>query len=329
MEKSRSGKFLLSLGLILLFVFVFAQVGFASDLDIGITQIVEHPALDEARQGFIDLLEENGYIEGENVQYDIQTAQGEISNTNTIAQKFALDNPDLVLAISTPSATAVANAIQDIPVLVTAVTDPVDAGLVESSEKPNTNVTGTNDMNPIKEQVELIQEIVPTLSSVGVIYNAGESNSVLQVDLVKEVAEELGIEVVEAGISSSTEVLTAASSLVGRVDAIYVPTDNMVVSSIEGVVMVAEENKIPLIVGEESTIEKGALASLSINYYKLGRQTAEMALKIINDEAVPQDMPIESQNEYKLILNVDAAEAMGVVLPEDLLNKADKIIENE
>ncbi|MFW6264832.1 MAG: ABC transporter substrate-binding protein [Bacillota bacterium] len=329
MEKSRSGKFVLSLGLILLFVLVFAQVGFADDLDIGITQIVEHPALDAARQGFIDLLEENGYVEGENVKYDIQTAQGEIANTNTIAQKFALDNPDLVLAISTPSATAVANAIQDIPVLITAVTDPVDAGLVESAEKPNTNITGTNDMNPIKEQVELIQEIVPDLSSVGVIYNAGESNSVLQVNVVKEVAEDLGIKVVEAGIASSTEVLTAANSLVGRVDAIYVPTDNMVVSSIEAVVMVAEENNIPLIVGEESTIEKGALATLSINYYRLGRQTAEMALKIINGEAVPQDMAIESQNEYSLILNVDAAEAMGVVLTEDLLNKADKIIENE
>lgn len=329
MEKVRS-RGVVAVIVLLLILFLLSSVILAEGkVSIAITQLVEHPALDEARRGFIDVLAENGYAEGEQVEYDIQNAQGEMVNANTIAQKFALDKPDLIMAISTPSAIAAANAIRDIPILITAVTDPVDAGLVESNEKPGTNVTGTNDMNPIKEQFELILQFVPEAKSVGIIYNAGESNSVVQVNIAKEVSEELGLRLVEASVSSSTEVLMSANSLLGRVDAIYVPTDNTVVSTIESVVMVAEENNLPLIAGEENSIQRGAIATIGINYYRLGRQTGEMALRILKGEARPEDMPIESQKEYRLVLNVDAAEAMGVEIPEDLLNNADEIYKEE
>lgn len=329
MEKVRS-RGVIAVIVLLLILFLLSSVILAEGkVSIAITQLVEHPALDEARRGFIDVLAENGYVEGEQVEYDIQNAQGEMVNANTIAQKFALDKPDLIMAISTPSAIAAANAIRDIPILITAVTDPVDAGLVESNEKPGTNVTGTNDMNPIKEQFELILQFVPEAKSVGIIYNAGESNSVVQVNIAKEVSEELGLRLVEASVSSSTEVLMSANSLLGRVDAIYVPTDNTVVSTIESVVMVAEENNLPLIAGEENSIQRGAIATIGINYYRLGRQTGEMALRILKGEARPEDMPIESQKEYRLVLNVDAAEAMGVEIPEDLLNNADEIYKEE
>ena len=329
MEKVRS-RGVVAVIVLLLILFLLSSVILAEGkVSIAITQLVEHPALDEARRGFIDVLAENGYVEGEQVEYDIQNAQGEMVNANTIAQKFALDKPDLIMAISTPSAIAAANAIRDIPILITAVTDPVDAGLVESNEKPGTNVTGTNDMNPIKEQFELILQFVPEAKSVGIIYNAGESNSVVQVNIAKEVSEELGLRLVEASVSSSTEVLMSANSLLGRVDAIYVPTDNTVVSTIESVVMVAEENNLPLIAGEENSIQRGAIATIGINYYRLGRQTGEMALRILKGEARPEDMPIESQKEYRLVLNVDAAEAMGVEIPEDLLNNADEIYKEE
>lgn len=329
MEKVSSRGIFYCLVLLLVFLLVFSSTILAADkVKIAITQIVEHPALDEAKQGFIDVLAENGYVEGENLSYDIQNAQGEIVNTNTIAQKFALDRPDLVLAISTPSAAAVANAIKDIPILITAVTDPVYEGLVESAERPNTNITGTNDMNPIKEQFELILQLLPGTKNVGVIYNPGESNSVVQVELAEDVAKDLGLELVEASVSTSTDVLLAANSLVGRVDAIYIPTDNTVVSTIESVVMIAEDNNIPIIAGEENSVVRGALGTIGINYYRLGRQTGEMALRILKGELKPEDMPIESQKDYRLVINIDAAEAMGVEIPEDILNSADEIYTN-
>lgn len=326
MEKVRSRGLIGGLGFLLGLILLFTSVVLAEEkVNIAITQIVEHPALDEAKRGFIEVLAENGYMEGEQVVYDIQNAQNEIVNANTIAQKFAIDRPDLVLAISTPSAAAVANAIKDIPILITAVTDPVYEGLVEDAEKPNTNITGTNDMNPIKEQFELIQKLAPDIKSVGVIFNAGESNSVVQVELAREVSEELGLELVEASVSTSTDVLVAANSLIGRVDAIYVPTDNTVVSTIESVVMIAEDSNIPLVAGEENSVERGAIGTIGINYYRLGRQTGEMALRILKGEARPEDMAIESQKEYRLVLNVDAAEAMGIEISEELLNSADEI----
>lgn len=235
-------------------------------LKIGIVQIVEHPALDSARQGFLDTLKKNGYEEGKNLTVDYQNAQGDQSILQSITQKFSSAKLDLVLAIATPSAQAMASASKDIPILITAVTDPVEAKLVNSMEKPGKNVTGTTDMNPIKEQFELMKTLVPTVKKVGVIYNAGEVNSQVQVAIAKKVATDLGLEIVEATVTTSADVLQASQSLIGKVDTIYVPTDNMVVSAAQSVVQVSQKNKIPIISGESSVVDKGALATIGVNY---------------------------------------------------------------
>lgn len=290
-------------------------------LKIGIVQIVEHPALDSARQGFLETLKEKGYEVGKNLIVDYQNAQGDQSILRSITEKFSSAKLDLVLAIATPSAQSMASASKDIPILITAVTDPVEAKLVNSMDKPGKNVTGTTDMNPIKEQFELMKTLVPTVKKVGVIYNAGEVNSQVQVAIAKKVAAELGLEVVEATVTTSADVLQASQSLIGKVNTIYVPTDNMVVSAAQSVVQVSHKNKIPIISGESSVVDKGALATIGINYKNLGKQTGEMALRVFKGEK-PQDMPIEAQKEFDTVLNQSAIDLFGITVPEDILKKA-------
>lgn len=295
-------------------------------LKVGIVQIVEHPALDDARKGFLETLKKGGYEEGKNLKVDYQNAQGDQTILQTIAEKFSSDKPDLILAIATPSAQAIASKITDIPVLITAVTDPLSAKLVKTMEKPGANITGTTDMNPIADQLKLLKDLVPNAKKVGVIYNAGEVNSQVQVDIVKNNAKDLGLEIVEATVSNSSDVLMAAQSLIGKVEAIYVPTDNTVVSAFESVAKITTENKIPVISGESSVVDRGGIGTIGINYLKLGQQTGEMAVKIIKGEAKPQDMAIESQKELDTVINQKAADAIGLTIPQELLAKANKVI---
>jgi len=224
-------------------------------------------------------------------------------------------------------AQAMANATKEIPILITAVTDPVAAGLVQSLEKPNTNVTGTTDMNPVKEQLALFKDLDPQAKKIGFIYNSSEVNSRVQLDMAKEAAPELGYELVEAVVTNSSDVLQAARTLADKVDGIYVPTDNTVVSALESVISVAEEKDLPLVVGEGDSVKRGGLATVGIDYYQLGRQTGEMAIRILEQGAKPQDMPIEAQKEYQLILNKKAAANMGVTLSESLLSRAAEVYE--
>lgn len=310
---------------VLIILFTAACSGGESDekFSIGITQIATHPALDSARQGFIDALKKNGYEEGKNVEFDIKNAEGSQDTATTIAQGFVGDKKDLILAIATSTAQAAKNATDEIPILITAVTDPVSAGLVDSLDKPGGNVTGTTDMNPVKEQLELATKLT-TGKRIGIIYNSGETNSEVQVEIAKQAAEELGLTLELATVTSSTEVKTAAESLVGNVDAIYVPTDNTVVSALEAVVGVAEEQKIPLVVGEGDSVKRGGLITYGIDYYNLGYQTGEMAVKILKGEAKPEDMPIESQKDLKLYVNVTEAEKLGITIPQELIDQADE-----
>ncbi|TCS82442.1 ABC transporter substrate-binding protein [Tepidibacillus fermentans] len=294
---------------------------------IGIVQIVEHPSLDASRQGFIDALKANGYEDGKQIKLDYQNAQGQVQNLTTISQKFVNDKVDLIFAIATPSAQAAAQQTKDIPILITAVTDPVTAGVVKSMDKPGTNVTGTTDMNPVKDQLALVKEVKPSAKKVGIIYNTGEANSEVQIKIAKEVAPELGLNLELIGITNSSEVKQAADALAAKVDAIYVPTDNTVVSALDSVLKVAEQTKIPVVVGEGDSVKKGGLITYGLDYYKLGYQTGEMAVKILKGEAKPQDMPIETQKDMKLIINKKAAKSMGVELSEELLKKADEVIE--
>ena len=233
---------------------------------LGIIQIVEHPALDAAREGFLDNLAAKGYKEGQNLVVEYENAQGDQSNLQTISRKLVQDKCDLILAVATPSAMAMANATSDIPILITAVTDPVSAKLVESNEKPGTNITGTNDMNPVKDQLKLIKDIIPGARNIGIIYNSSEVNSQVQLKIADQVAPELGLNLIKAPVTVSSEVMQAAQSLAGRVDAIYLPTDNMVISSISSVIKVAEENKIPLIAGESNSVEERDMATIGIDY---------------------------------------------------------------
>lgn len=292
---------------------------------LGIIQIAEHPALDAARKGFLDTLKTNGYEENKNLIVDYQNAQNDQTILQTIAKKLVADQNDLILAIATPSAQAIAAETDTIPILITAVTDPVTAKLVQSADKPGTNITGTNDMNPIKEQLELLKQLAPRTTKVGVLYNAGEVNSQVQVDKVKAEAKGLGLEVVEATVSSSSEVLQAAQSLVGRVQAIYVPTDNTVVSAAESVIKVAEGNNLPVIAGEASVVERGGLATIGIDYYKLGKQTGDMALRVLKGEK-PEQMAIESQKDLELVINLKAAEKIKLDIPDDLKKQADRLL---
>jgi len=312
--------------ILLVFTGCKGERGSSKPVKLGIIQIVEHPALDAARRGFLDALKAGGYEEGKNLQVDFQNAQGDQATLQNIARKFVQDKKDIILAVATPSAMAMANATQEIPILITAVTDPVEARLVKSLERPGTNVTGTTDMNPIKEQLELLKQLVPTATRVGVIYNSSEVNSQVQVRIAKEEAQKLGLTIVEAPVTSSTEVVQATQSLVGRVDAVYVPTDNTVVSSIAGVLQVTEPNRIPVIAGESSVVEAGGLATIGIDYYKLGWQTGEMALRVLKGEK-PQNMPIERQKDLNLVINEKAAKKLGIAIPDELKKKASKIIE--
>ncbi|MGA1846476.1 ABC transporter substrate-binding protein [Deferribacter abyssi] len=298
---------------------------YAKMIKVGITQIVEHPALDACRKGIIDKLKELGYIEGKNIEYDIQIAQGNIATANQIAKKFVGDKKDIIIAIATPTALAVANATKKIPIIISAITDPVGAKLVKSLERPGTNVTGTTDMSPVKEQLNLFNELNIKVKNIGVIYNAGEANSRTLVKLTKKYSKKYGWNVVEATVTNSSGVLMAAKSLVGRVDGIYIPTDNTVVSALEAVLQVAYDNKIPVITGDTDSVERGALASLGINYYKLGLQTGEIVYKIIHG-ANPATTPVETLKDLELFINLKAAKKMGVNVPKKMIEKATKVI---
>lgn len=287
---------------------------------VGINQLVQHPALDAATTGFKEAFEEAGV----DVTFDEQNANGEQGTALTISQQFASANLDLVLAVATPAAQATAQNITDIPVLFTAVTDAVSAELVDSNEAPGGNVTGTSDIAPIEQQLELLQQLVPDAKSIGIVYASGEVNSQVQVDEVTKAAEPLGLSVNTQTVTTVNEIQQAVEAL-GDVDVIYVPTDNMVVSGISSLVQVAEQKQIPVIGAESGTVEGGALATLGIDYTELGRQTGEMALRILQDGEDPATMPVETATEFTYVINEDAAERQGVEIPQEILDKAERV----
>ncbi|HZK40380.1 MAG TPA: ABC transporter substrate-binding protein [Atribacterota bacterium] len=302
----------------------------AKPLVIGVTQIVEHPALDAARDGFIAALEEAGFKEGVDVVYDLQNAQGDFNNAISIAQKFKDDKVDIIFAIATPTAQAALQVNNEIPIIITAVTDPVAASLAKSWESSGNNVTGMSDAAPNKQQVELILRFVPEAKNVGTIYNAGEANSVVQVEVAKAVCKELGLNLIEVSVSNSSEVLMAAQSLADRVDAIYIVTDNTVVSALESVINVCNQEKIALIVADPSSVDKGALASYGIDYFSLGKKSGEFALKIIKG-AKPSDIPLQmitDPKDLQFVVNLDTAKTIGLTVSEEIIAEADKIIQD-
>ena len=241
---------------------------------------------------------DNDYVDGKNITIDQQNAQADQSNLTTIAQRFVNNDVDLILAIATGAAQAAAAETSDIPILGTAITDYEAARLVESNDAPGGNVSGTTDMNPIKEQIELLQQLVPDAKNVGIVYNSSEDNSVLQADEAKKALQDAGMTVEEGTVTSSNDVQQVITSIASKVDAIYLPTDNTLASSMAIVSEVAKAQKLPVICGESNMVMEGGLATLGIDYYKLGYQTGEMAVRILKGEATPAEMPIESHTEF-------------------------------
>jgi len=304
--------------------------------EVGIFQIVIHPALDAAREGFKDALTAAIVPTGGYVTFDEQEAAGESSIAATIANSFVAEDVDLICAIATPCAQAAALAVDetDIPVVFNSVTNPVVAGVVDSWDVPGGQVTGVSDIAPVDPQLELIVDIFEannlTFETLGVIYNPSEDNSVYQVDVQLTEAIELlalDISVEESPANSSADVSAAAEALVGKVDAIWVPTDNTVVSAFEAVIAVAEENDIPLFAADVATIERGAIGCWGLDYYDIGYSSGEMAADILLNGANPATMPVQTAPANLLYLNPGAAERMGVTIPQSLIDMADEVAE--
>jgi len=293
----------------------------ATDVTVAVTAIVEHPALDAARDGVKDALAAAGFKEGENLTFVYQSAQGNPATAAQIARQFVGDGPDVIVPISTPSAQAVVSATRDIPIVFTAVSDPVGAQLVKDMAKPGGNVTGLSDMSPVVEHIKLIKEVMPNIKKLGYLYNSGETNSVSLLAALKEAASAENIEIVESAATKSAEVQGAARALVGRADAMYVPTDNTIVSALESAVGVAEESKLPLFTADTDSVKRGAVAALGFNYYDVGKQTGEKVVAILKGEK-PGDIPVEIAKGTDLVINLGAAKKMGVEFPQAVIDRA-------
>lgn len=288
-----------------------ANDGANKELAIGILQLMDHESLNASRQGFVDVLEEAGYVEGENLTLDYQNAQGDQANLQTMSERLAGDN-DLILAIATPAVQSLANIEKDTPILFTAVTDPVDAGLVASLEKPGANITGTTDAGPIEEQVKLLLSVAEDAENIGIIYNSSEPNSVIQAEQAKSILEENDQNVVVLTVSSTNDVQQAMESLAQDVDGVYIPTDNTLASTMATVAQVAKNYKLPVVAAAADQVLDGGLATYGIDYYELGRQTGEMALDILENGATTADMAVQSSKNLELVVNEEMAEALGI-----------------
>lgn len=313
--------------LIVLFVVgLFFTTGLSAKMiRIGEHQIVAHPALDNDSKGFKAALEEEGFIEGKNVTFDRQNAQGEQPNCAIIARKFVDDKVDLIHAISTPNAQATAKITKNIPVVFSSVTDPVKTGIIPKMGKTGTNITGVSDRWPIALQCKMYQDFMPHVKRWGTIYNPGDINVTFHIKEMKETLEGMGAKLIEAHISSSSEVMQAAQSLVGRVDAIHITSDNTVVSAFEALVKVCNENNIPLFAGDRDSVPRGAIAAYGLDYFLVGYTAGKMAARILKGED-PGNVPAGMAAGYSLWLNLKAAKAQNAKLPQTLLEKAsDKV----
>lgn len=279
---------------------------------IGISQFITHQSLDATREGFVDELAKQGYVEGKNIEIDLQNAQGEQRNLKTISQQLA-ESSDVVLAIATPSAQSLANTTQTTPVIFSAVTDPVSAKLVESREHPGGNVTGTSDQSSdaISTQINLIKKVLPKAKTIGILYTQSEPNSVVQKDEAKRLLEEKGFTVVEKTVLDSNNVKAVAESLMAEVDMVFVPTDNIISSTMETVKQVSIKHKVPVFGGSTEMIAVGGLYNYGTNYEELGRQTARMLIRVLKGEK-PENIAVELPEKLELHTNKEMADALGI-----------------
>ena len=297
----------------------------AQTKSVAVTAIVEHPALDAIRDGVKAALKDAGYEEGKNLKWQYQSAQGNPGTAAQIARKFVGDKPDAIVAIATPSAQAAVAATKSVPVVFSAVTDPVAAKLVKNWEPSKNNVTGVSDLLKLEPQMELVKKVVPNAKRVGIVYNPGEANSVVVVKQLKELLPKMGLTLVEAAAPRSVDVGTAARSLVGKVDVIYTNTDNNVVSAYESLVKVGQDAKVPLIASDTDSVKRGAIAALGLNYRDLGEQTGRMVVRLLKGEK-PGDIKPEVSDKTELHVNPGAAEKQGVKLSDALVKAAATVV---
>lgn len=279
--------------------------------EIGILLSAEHSALTSAQKGFIEELERNDFVDGENVAINVLNAQGSSGNLHDMAQQLA-DESDLLLGISTSAAQALASVTDDIPILFTATTDPKGAGLIESVDAPGGNITGTSDMVPFEEQIELLISIIPESEKIGIIFNSSEPNSQVQADLAVEAIEMSNREAVIMTVTNTNDVQQVAERLLSEVDALYIPTDNTLFSAATTVGELAIEHQIPIVAGSIDHTADGGLATYGIDYYSLGQQTGKMAIDILKNETLPMDIPVETAEELELFVNEEMAESLGI-----------------
>lgn len=325
-EKKMKKRTLAVLAAMLMCVFVLAGCGGGDKEDgdvvkIGLVQLVEHTSLDQIRESIIDQLEAEGYVDGENIIIDYQNAQNEQSNLKTICQGFVADDVDAIIAITTPAAQVAMGETEDIPIVFSAVTDPVASEVVADLENPGGNITGTSDAISVDQIMELAEEITPGYKTIGALYNSSETNSVSVVEDLKEYAEANGLEVEEAAITSANEIQPAAQNLAKKCDIVFSPIDNTVASSIATANEVFIENKIPFYVAADSMVKDGALATCGINYEELGQETANMLIEIING-ADPAAMPVKTMQDLGVYINSETAESLGIEIPQSVLDKA-------
>ena len=298
----------------------------ADEKSVAVTAIVEHPALAAVRDGVQAALKDAGFETGKNLKWQYQSAQGNTGTAAQIARKFVGDKPDAIVAIATPSAQAVVAATKTVPVVFSAVTDPVAAKLVPSWEPSKNNVTGVSDLLALDKQMELVKQVVPNAKRVGIVYNPGEANSMVVVKEMQKLLPTLGMTLVEAAAPRSVDVSSAARSLVGKVDVIYTNTDNNVVSAYEALVKVGQDAKIPLVASDTDSVKRGAVAAYGINYRDLGEQTGRMVARILKGEK-PGDIKPEVSTKMELFVNPGAAEKQGVKLSDALVKSAAQVIQ--
>lgn len=277
---------------------------------IGILQLTQHAALDNANAGFIAALDDSGI----SYKVDQQNASGDQPTCQTIAEKLVNDGNDLIYAIATPAAQAAAGMTKDIPIVLSAVTDPAESGLVADNNAPGGNVTGTSDLTPVAEQIDLLKQLIPDAKTVGILYCSAESNSAIQAEMAREACEENGLEAIDFTVSSTNEIQTVVESMVGKVDAIYAPTDNTIANGMATVAMIANDNGLPTICGESGMVDAGGLATYGIDYYQLGYMAGEMAVDILVNGTSPADIPIGylSADKCELAVNEETAAKLGI-----------------
>ncbi|MEE3731520.1 ABC transporter substrate-binding protein [Mannheimia haemolytica] len=289
--------------------------------NVAITAIVEHPALDSIRKGVIEELAREGFVDGKNIKIDYQSAQGSTATAAQIARKFVGDKADIIIPITTPSAQPVVAATRSIPIVFSGVTDPVAAKLVKSWEPSGTNVTGISDHKAMAPQVKLIQTLVPDLKAVGYVYSAGEVNSAIVLEELKQEAQKQGFTIVPVAVQRSADIGTAARSLNGKVQAIYISEDNAVVSAYEALHKAALEAKIPVIAADRDTVQRGAGAAYAVNQYDIGVATGKVAARVLKGEKAGT-IPIQEVSKLELSINTKTAKELGITIPEVLIKEA-------